>query len=269
MNIFIAFALATASVKGASLDIGSHPAFLTGRIINGIEASKGEAPYIVSLKSFSHFCAGSIIDENWVLTAGHCLFYSNFQIIAGLHSRNNESDVQIRNVTSKSQYIVHEGFDGGVGPNDIGLIHIPNGFNLTALTRDAVAAVGKVSLPSGKYNNTGKGRLYGWGRDNSGTLPNELQTLDVNIINYTECKAALPFSAPIENVNICSYNAGTADGACNGDSGGPLVHYNKEGIELVGIVSWGYTPCTTSQYPSVYTSVGAYYKWIAEKIGLM
>ncbi|XP_014093603.3 lectizyme-like [Bactrocera oleae] len=266
MQIFVVFALAIASVSAANLDAIAQPGFASGRIINGYEAQKGEAPYIVSLKSGSHFCAGSIIDENWVLTAAHCLVYNNFEVVAGLHSRNDESDVQVRKVTSKSQYIVHEGYGGGVGPNDIGLIHIPDGFDLNALSRDGVAPVNKVSLPSGKYESTGDGRLFGWGRDNSGYLPNVLQTLDANIIGYSECKAALPFLAPIKNVNICSYNVGTTDGACNGDSGGPLVRYTSEGAEQVGIVSWGYTPCATTKYPSVYTSVSAYKKWINEKI---
>ncbi|CAD6998840.1 unnamed protein product [Ceratitis capitata] len=222
MKFLIVFAFAlVASASAANLDAISQPAFASGRIINGYEAQKGEAPFIVSLKTSSHFCAGSIIDENWVLTAAHCLVYNSFQVVAGLHSRNDESDVQIRKVTSKSQYIVHEEYGGGVGPNDIGLIYIPDGFDLTALARDGSAPVDKVSLPSGKYESTGDGKLFGWGRDNSGALPNVLQTLDAQIIGYSECKAALPLLAPIKDVNICSYTAGTTDGACNGDSGGP------------------------------------------------
>ncbi|XP_011214052.2 lectizyme [Bactrocera dorsalis] len=264
MKTFVVFALAIASVSAASLDAIAQPAFASGRIINGYEAEKGEAPYIVSLKSGSHFCAGSIIDENWVLTAAHCLIYDSFEVVAGLHSRNDESEVQVRQVTSKSQYIVHEGYGGSVGPNDIGLIHIPDGFDLNALSRDGSAAVNKVSLPSGKYESTGDGKLFGWGRDNSGSLPNVLQTLDANIIGYSECKAALPLLAPVKDVNICSYTAGTTDGACNGDSGGPLVRYTSDGVEQVGIVSWGYTPCATTKYPSIYTSVAAYKKWITE-----
>ncbi|XP_054727815.1 lectizyme-like [Anastrepha obliqua] len=266
MKTFIVFALAIATVSAANLDVALQPAFASGRIINGYEAQKGEAPYIVSLKSISHFCAGSIIDENWVLTAAHCLIYDSFSVVAGLHSRNDESNVQIRKVTSKSQYVVHEDYGGGVGPNDVGLIYIPEGFDLNALNRDGVASVGKVSLPSGKYESTGDGKLFGWGRDNSGALPNVLQTLDAKIIGYSECKAALPLFAPIKDVNICSYNAGTTDGACNGDSGGPLVINTDAGVEQVGIVSWGYTPCAITKYPSVYTSVSAYQKWITEKI---
>ncbi|XP_037927306.1 lectizyme [Teleopsis dalmanni] len=265
MKLFVILALAVATVSAASLESIVQPGFPSGRIINGYEAEKGEAPYIVSFKTTSHFCAGSIIDEHWVLTAAHCLAYSSFSLVAGLHSRNNEADVQVRKVTSKN-FIIHEKYGGGVGPNDIGLIYVEEAFNLNALTRDGSAAVGKISVPSGQYEQSGRGKLFGWGRDNSGALPNVLQTLDADIIGYNECKAALPSSAPIDPVNICSYTAGTADGACNGDSGGPLVLYTKSGPELAGIVSWGYTPCATTKNPSVYTGVTNFKLWINENI---
>uniref|UniRef100_A0A1A9WKM3 Lectizyme n=1 Tax=Glossina brevipalpis TaxID=37001 RepID=A0A1A9WKM3_9MUSC len=236
------------------------------RIINGHEAEKGEAPFIVSLKTNSHFCGGSIIAENWVLTAAHCLIFDEFEIVAGLHSRNDESDVQIRKVTSRKQQIVHEKYGGGVGPNDIGLIYVEKAFNINALTRDGTAAVAKIDLPSGKYESTGKGKLYGWGTDNSGYLPDILNTLDVNIIGYEECKNALPSDAPIAEVNICSYTADTTDGACSGDSGGPLVRVTPGGTELVGLVSWGYVPCDIAEFPSVYTWTGAYDQWLEENM---
>lgn len=267
MKFFITFAaLAVACVSAASLDSIVQPGLPEGRIINGQAAGKGEAPFIVSLKTSSHFCAGSIIDEHWVLTAAHCLVYDNIQVVAGLHLRNDESDVQIRQVSGKQFQIAHELYGGNVGPNDIGLIYVDEAFDLNALARDGSAAVAKINLPSGKFEQTGQGKLYGWGRDNSGALPNNLQTLDVDIIGYSECKAALPSSAPIATVNVCTYTKGTADGACNGDSGGPLIINTSNGSELVGIVSWGYTPCATTQYPSVYTQVSSYLPWIAEKM---
>jgi len=152
----VIFALALASVSAISVP---QPGFPEGRIINGYEAAKGEAPYIVSLQttSNSHFCAGSLLDEVTIVTAAHCLTYNQGQAVAGAHSRTDQENVQIRKFTN-AQYVIHE--------------------------------------------------------------------------NY---------------------------------SGGPLVSQSSSrGAELIGIVSWGYTPCLSTTYPSVYTSVSSFLPWIDE-----
>lgn len=41
------------------------------KIVNGTNAEIAEFPFIVSLQlNGSHSCAGSLLDENWILTAG-------------------------------------------------------------------------------------------------------------------------------------------------------------------------------------------------------
>jgi secreted trypsin-like serine protease len=53
--------------------VGDH------RIVNGIDAPQGKYPSVVSLQWTSpwsgtfHRCGGTILNENWVLTAAHCL----------------------------------------------------------------------------------------------------------------------------------------------------------------------------------------------------
>lgn len=237
-----------------------RPAFSSGDIIDGEEAQHGEAPYIVSLEFLgSHFCAGSIIDEDTVLTAGHCLSYpaSLINVLAGKHLRSSSVGVQKAKVLST---VVHPAYNNNVGPNDIGIIKLATPFNFNTLR--AENPVGSVKLVSGQYSSVGDGILYGWGLDRSNNLPDALQRLKTRIIGYAECKQELPEAAPIDPVNICTHYKGTNKGACNGDSGGPLVKRTANGVVLVGIVSWGYTPCTSSKYPSVYTSVASYSDWI-------
>lgn len=42
-------------------------------IVGGTAATSGEFPFIVSLqRSGSHFCGGTLLNANTVLTAGHC-----------------------------------------------------------------------------------------------------------------------------------------------------------------------------------------------------
>ncbi|XP_017038415.1 lectizyme [Drosophila kikkawai] len=255
----VLLALALASLASGNLIV--KPGFPEGRIINGYEAKQGEAPYIVSLHTTSHFCAGSLIAADWILTAAHCMTYTKGTASAGVHGRSDTENVQSRDFTN-AQYIIHEKYGGGVGPYDIGLIKLDKPFDLNVVARDGSNPVGVISLPSNNYQADGLGLLFGWGRDNSGLLPNALQKLDVDIIGYTKCKAALPSTAPLAESNVCTYTENTTDGACNGDSGGPLVQNG----ELVGVVSWGYTPCATTKYPSVYTQVSSYNSWIKEKM---
>lgn len=48
------------------------PPRLDGRIVGGNPIDIREAPYQVSLQRGSHFCGGSLIGSEWVLTAAHC-----------------------------------------------------------------------------------------------------------------------------------------------------------------------------------------------------
>jgi trypsin len=80
-------------------------------IVGGVEATPYEFPWIVSIQRSSHSCGGSIVNENWILTAGHCAQgpASTYFIVAGEHNlsltEGYEQKVEV------SRIIVHEGYD--------------------------------------------------------------------------------------------------------------------------------------------------------------
>ena len=54
-------------------NFGRNENILT-KIIDGTETSINEYPWTVSLQiADGHICGGSLISENWVLTAAHCI----------------------------------------------------------------------------------------------------------------------------------------------------------------------------------------------------
>lgn len=65
------FALATAFTMASALPAKTGE--VTALIVGGEEAAAGDFPYIVSLQQGgSHFCGGTLLNANTVMTAAHC-----------------------------------------------------------------------------------------------------------------------------------------------------------------------------------------------------
>lgn len=74
---------------------------LQNRIIGGSSAVKKQFPFQVSLRYKNinrHFCGGSIITDQFILTAGHCLIYPNVNkdLIYGILNMTYFGDQGIR-----------------------------------------------------------------------------------------------------------------------------------------------------------------------------
>lgn len=54
--------------------LSAQSALVEERIVGGTDASPGEASYQVSLQiNQKHSCGGSILSNDWILTAAHCV----------------------------------------------------------------------------------------------------------------------------------------------------------------------------------------------------
>merc|ERR550532_2411456 len=78
------------------------PAIKEGRIVGGVEATEHAWPWQVALFiDDAWFCGGSIISENYVLTAAHCADgASYFDVMAGAHNVRESSEPNRVEVTS-------------------------------------------------------------------------------------------------------------------------------------------------------------------------
>ncbi|XP_016945242.4 trypsin delta [Drosophila suzukii] len=231
-----------------------------GRVVGGSAAAVNSAPYAVSMQyGGTHYCAASILNANWLVTAAHCLTNSNqvlaSTLVAGsIEVAGTASTTQTRSIT---YFVINDLYTGGTVPYDIGLIYTPTAFVWTA-------AVAAVTLPSSGVVPTGTANLYGWGSTsttNTASYPSTLQVAtDVPIISLSSCESALGTKgSDVHSTNLCTGPLTGGISICTSDSGGPLV----QGNVLIGIVSWGKLPCGQANSPSVYVQVSSFISWIS------
>jgi secreted trypsin-like serine protease len=266
-----------ALASGLSLLVGCGPELLDEthtqellasgeqEIVGGTATTIGANPWQVSLQSSSgfHFCGGSVLNANWILTAQHCVnsggsISKPARVEAGTTTLSGSGQV-----SSVAEVIVYPGYvDANVG-KDVALLRLSTPLDLSGANVKGIGLVTAADATEG-YTNTGVvTRVTGWGTLSSGgSSPDTLQTVDVNIISNASAQSSYP------NETITADQlAAAAPGkdSCQGDSGGPLTVLKGSTRVLAGVVSWGYG-CADARYPGMYARVSSFESWITSKI---
>uniref|UniRef100_A0A674IX02 trypsin n=1 Tax=Terrapene triunguis TaxID=2587831 RepID=A0A674IX02_9SAUR len=216
------------------------------RIVGGYECSPHSQPWQVSLNVGYHFCGGSLITDQWVVSAAHCC-PDSMQVILGDHNiqvfEHTEHLMRIETI------VWHPSYDYQTLDHDIMLIKLAHPVRTDAYVQP-------VSLPTACPAAGTSCVVSGWGNILSDVFsPYNLQCVNIPILSNAACEGSYP--GMITSTMLCAgYLEGGKD-ACQGDSGGPLVCNG----ELQGIVSWG-VGCAQKDQPGVYTKVCSLLPWI-------
>jgi secreted trypsin-like serine protease len=247
-------------------------------IIGGLGAPKGFFSHQVSFVDGDgdHYCGGSLIANNVVLGAAHCVYdgdtYIGKRVMKNHRVHVNKyyqfSDNHKMEVLKICAISVHEDYNWKNYDYDFVLYKLCRGSYLAKKGKVVPIKINrKKRLPTYQQVLTATG--WGYTSNSPVSKPDELQMVNVNYIDTVSCTTS-PFKYSKNDITKSMMCAGALAGggrdSCKADSGGPLVIQGnkKKNHLLVGVVSWG-EGCADPDYPGVYGRVSYVIDWIEDK----
>jgi secreted trypsin-like serine protease len=267
--------LAADQIKGSAPYIETARRYLQSaeqKIIGGRPVSPGTHKWQTSLQISwvpsgvdAHFCGGSLIAPDWILTAGHCmedLKSTDVRAVAGtIDLRKPAQARSVRRIIVHEKYATDESnLVAGPHPvNDVALVQVFKPFEMNTQLQQIslidVALEATIAQSKDKLTASGFGATKVGGKAVAGLL-----SVDVPFVSRDTCNRPQSYDKAITDGMICAGEVNKD--SCQGDSGGPLTYHPlKDDVGQIGIVGWG-DKCGAQNKYGVYTRVAAYRDWI-------
>jgi prostatin (serine protease 8) len=267
-------------------------------IVGGSPAADGAWPWQVrlldSMDPQSGFCGGSLISNQWVLTAAHCVVMDGKTIDSVVVGYGSTMQSKLKLVPS-AKIIVHPDY---MKENhaDLALVKLADPLPDAQWVSIADAATEqKLVTPGATLVVTGWGALWDFAgfeealysrnkgfsevdthkllTANALVSPEQLHQVEIEMISNDECAAAykayseaIQDNLVISQTELCAGSPAGAKDSCYGDSGGPLVVADDAGkYYQVGVVSWG-SQCGNPVLPGVYNKLSRFQPWVQDQM---
>uniref|UniRef100_A0A3Q0T1F7 Hepatocyte growth factor n=1 Tax=Amphilophus citrinellus TaxID=61819 RepID=A0A3Q0T1F7_AMPCI len=226
------------------------------RIVGGGPVGISEGSWMVSIQKGSmHWCGGSLIRDEWVLTDRQCFSscvpnLSEYRVWLGVsHIQEGTPDWSKRQEVNIAHVIC------GPEGSSLALLRLSK----PALPADNVHTIqlplAGCAIPEGTIC-----KMYGWGETKGTGYEDMLKAVDLPIVSNSRCREMHRGNLHITNNKICA-GGKRNEGVCERDYGGPLVCQDGDIRVIVGVSVHG-RGCARANQPSIFINVPYYTQWI-------
>ncbi|XP_050181428.1 hepatocyte growth factor isoform X1 [Myiozetetes cayanensis] len=225
------------------------------RVVNGIPTQTNEG-WVVSLTYRNkHICGGTLIKEEWVLTARQC-FPSRYKDLKdykawlGVHNIKGKGEEKHRQVRNISQLVY------GPAGSDLVLLKLSRPAILTNFVEIIRLPISGCTIPEKTSCS-----VYGWGYTGLVNYDGLLRVANLFILGNEKCNQYLKGKITVNESEICAVAETIGAGPCERDYGGPLVCEQNRLKIVVGVIVPG-RGCAIRNRPGIFVRVSYYSRWI-------
>ncbi len=257
--LLLSLALMTAptAIIAESQDLESR------HIAGGQVTSTKEFPFLVRVNTLAGRCTGTLIDHLWVLTAAHCVTFSNVIEPLPIQTLTVSHAISVGESTARvGKIIIHPNYSRTESGqrNDIALLR------LASPARGPGVAYVPLLLLESQRMHAMPGTMataVGWGELGDGSTPSAPRKVEWPIY---DCPQDVVDKGAADEKSICTAGSFFMRSA-TGDSGGPLLVRVSGRWEQVGILAYSEINSAISirnsgSLASIYTSIPESIEWI-------